>query len=173
MFQEPLRTCHALRRIRPHLARLLQRLQHADGNPTRGLWVRERQRVHNARDKGFDYQKSVESSAPHGPTPYHTKRNHVGQLDKELLDRIRKCLVVFDGDAASNEQLAGRLLQGRAKIRGVLTAFFPNMLAVVKDPTHASTRFRLCHCQFCYVVFVLLAWLLASQRQTSIISFPD
>ena len=32
------------------------------------------------------------------------------------------------------------MLQGRAAVKGVMQAYFPNMLAVIKDPTHASTR---------------------------------
>ena len=49
-------------------------------------------------------------------------------------------MLIFDGDAASNEQLAGRMLQGKSAIKEVFQAHSPNMIAVVKDPTHASTR---------------------------------
>ena len=63
-----------------------------------------------------------------------------GKLDLKALENIRRSMLIFDGDAASNEQLAGRMLQGKSAIKEVFQAHFPNMLAVVKDPTHASTR---------------------------------
>ena len=91
--------------------------------------------------------------------PYHHKQASIGDLDEELLELIRNALVVFNGDAASNEQLAGRILQGRTPIKGVLQGYFKNMLAVGRDPTHASTRLRHYHCQFVSVcVGMSYAW---------------
>ena len=58
-----------------------------------------------------------------------------GELYQHLVDRVR----LFDADAASDEQRAGRVLS--ARVCGV-PPVFTNMQVIVRDKSHASRR---CH----------------------------
>lgn len=58
-------------------------------------------------------------------------------LDQSLFDHIRKHIELFDADAASDEQRAGRMLQG--KVLGA-NQVFNRLKLVLRDRTHAATR---------------------------------
>jgi len=53
-----------------------------------------------------------------------------GDLDVELVERVKSSVEIFIADGAAEEQLAGRLLK----------AHLPNLRIQVRDKTHAATR---------------------------------
>ncbi len=68
-----------------------------------------------------------------------------GTVDRNLLEHLRAKIEMFDADAATDEQRAGHVLQGKSESLSIGTrasAILPNLKLIVRDRTHAATRLR-------------------------------
>ena len=61
-------------------------------------------------------------------------------VDGRLLQHLKSKIEMFDADAATDEQRAGHVLQGKSASASMSSIIFPNLKLVVRDRTHASTR---------------------------------
>ncbi len=80
-------------------------------------------------------------------SPPHCRRDTPPPVcDEELLDHVRGIVELFDADAASDEQLCGKLLGGRTQQPSSLSddayKLFHNLRIFNKDRAHASRRTR-------------------------------
>lgn len=79
-------------------------------------------------------------SPPASPTGF---RPSAASVDNNLLEHLRSKIEMFDADAATDEQRAGRVLQGKSEssnIGSIESAFLPNLKIILRDRTHAATR---------------------------------
>jgi hypothetical protein len=86
-------------------------------------------------------------SPPESPT-----RSSAASVDNNLLEHLRSKIEMFDADAATDEQRAGRVLQGKSESLSIghgASAVLPNLKLILRDRTHAATRLPprpCCHC---------------------------
>jgi hypothetical protein len=79
-------------------------------------------------------------SPPVSPTGF---RPSAASVDHNLLEHLRSKIEMFDADAATDEQRAGRVLQGKSvslSIGSRTSAVLPNLKLILRDRTHAATR---------------------------------
>ena len=73
--------------------------------------------------------------------PFIDTASHVEQLDEDTLVHCCSCVELFNADAASDEQLAGKLLRGATETQSQqFTGIFSNLIVLNKDKPHASRR---------------------------------
>ncbi len=78
------------------------------------------------------------------------------EVDTTLLTHMCNIVEVFNADAASDEQLAGRLLQTGNNVDSVdrqLGAVFRNMIVLSKDKPHGARRIIYCVSLSCFVFY--------------------
>lgn len=84
--------------------------------------------------------ESVCTARQQPPRPSQRQLPPPSTVDTQLFEHIKKTIELLDADAASDEQRAGLVLQGKSRSSAIPGVPLPNLKLVLRDRTHAATR---------------------------------